>query len=1550
MKNSLFKYRIIPLMMAMLTSGYAFADLTPACSPSYNFTDAAHYIQNVTIAGTTLNHNPTYNVHNYTSVTFTLNAGDSYTGTATTIGWESAGAACDFNNDGDFDDPGEILALPMYGDYPQTNICAYSIAGQIPPTVVTGDYRFRVWCRQANGGDGNPLASPCGAYNYGSWVDYTLHVVNTAECQAPTGLTVSNIQPASADFSWTASISTPAGYMWKVVNQGDNPNVVAGVASGTVTGTSASASSLTPATNYQLYVQSDCGGSDISLWSSAANFQTPCDGMPAAGTVNSTQASVCPNTSFTLSLTGASAAATGISFHWQSSATGTAPWTDITGTTASINISSQSQATYYRAYVACSGSGLADTSDAFLVAQNPGSECYCIPPPTTSTSGDIITNVNFAGINNTSGTTGAPNGYANYTETVTAAEVLPTSTYPISVSVSNGGTEFVSVWIDYNHDGSFDVSEYKFLGSGNNTTISSSITIPADAIPGYTRMRVRVKYASEVGSGNSCTSPFTYGETEDYSVYIIALDTCDDTPVPGNTLATTTSFCVTGSTTLTLENNYLSYSGIQRQWQKSTDEGVTWLDISSATAYNYTTPAITTTTQYRCRVICTTGADTAYSTPITLSVHPLPVVTVSPTTATFCSSAPVALTASGADTYTWSPSTGLDATTGVIVNASPAALTTYTVTGTDINGCVSTAVANIGPITDIQLTGSIIYSGACEAGNPITVSTDPVTTPSGSMEYQFTDDLDNVLQAWSASTDFTTTPSTDGTYTYKIYGRNTDCPGDVTSTPAEVVAVIGFTGNITVTDATCSGDDDGSITVSEVTGPGLGGTGLTWYSNDFSSATLNPSQAALYGVASIGSGQLTLNVNVGGLRGAFGIFNPEAVDPLSIHVSFDLTVSSAFGADGMSWNYGNDAVFNAANGNPEVGATSKLAIGFDSYTNEGNTRGIYLIYNGGWIGTATNPTPTTSGVLAYSNNMSWAGTTKNIVIDITEDGLLTLTVGGVVIFNNIQLPPDYVNANKSNWKQLFDARTGGVSELHAIDNVNITYSSLVYNYGISEGGSGSLPSAWQTSGTFNNLAPDNSYDVWVANPADPTVCNKFLGTYTIDAPLHIMPSAAYTSGQQTCNVDDATLTVQVNTAGIYDVQYSVDGGVSETQSGIASINDGSGEFIVVGNLAPGAYTNIKVIDPVTPCNSNTLSGPIVLDSLVAGIASSTSSENLNQAANATLTYSNDDCEKIATVTSTAELGAVTANVTLNPVLFNIEGAPYVGRYYEITPTTNTNQPATITLYFNQSDLEAYNTAINDMVSDTAYEAIDPSAANLLITAFHGLSSSGTTGPDGQFDTTGHDVITPGSITNTSGYWEVTFTSPNGFSGFFAHTAISTITPITLGDISAHNKGAVNMVNWNTRNEEDGDHFEIERSQDGKHFNVIGSMSVNGIPSDYTFEDAAPFSGENYYRLQLVNTNGRKLQSKVVSAFVKDGSFRINIYPNPVRDLLTVKVSGGIMDGNGVITLMDATGRKIKDIPVESAVTNIDMNGLAQGMYLLKYQDTAFTEIIKVNKQ
>ncbi|MBK9761056.1 MAG: hypothetical protein IPO90_14055 [Flavobacteriales bacterium] len=75
----------------------------------------------------------------------------------------------------------------------------------------------------------------------------------------------------------------------------------------------------------------------------------------------------------------------------------------------------------------------------------------------------------------------------------------------------------------------------------------------------------------------------------------------------------------------------------------------------------------------------------------------LPVVAVLPTSSNYCTGYPaVALAASGADTYAWLPALGLDATNVANVNASPAATTTYTVTGTTTaTGCTNTATSAI---------------------------------------------------------------------------------------------------------------------------------------------------------------------------------------------------------------------------------------------------------------------------------------------------------------------------------------------------------------------------------------------------------------------------------------------------------------------------------------------------------------------------------------------------------------------------------------------------------------------------------------------------------------------------------------------------------------------------------------------------------------------------------------------------------------------------------------------------------------------------------------
>jgi trimeric autotransporter adhesin len=140
----------------------------------------------------------------------------------------------------------------------------------------------------------------------------------------------------------------------------------------------------------------------------------------------------------------------------------------------------------------------------------------------------------------------------------------------------------------------------------------------------------------------------------------------------------------------------------------------TWSPASglSATTGADVTASPTVTTIYT--VTGTTGSCSNTST-VTVTVNPLPVISVSTApTSTICIGGNTTLTASGAGTYVWAPASTLSSSAGTSVVASPTVALTYTVSGTDGNGCVNTAISAIlvSPLpTVVSTTGNTVCSG-----------------------------------------------------------------------------------------------------------------------------------------------------------------------------------------------------------------------------------------------------------------------------------------------------------------------------------------------------------------------------------------------------------------------------------------------------------------------------------------------------------------------------------------------------------------------------------------------------------------------------------------------------------------------------------------------------------------------------------------------------------------------------------------------------------------------------------------------------------------------
>jgi gliding motility-associated-like protein len=119
---------------------------------------------------------------------------------------------------------------------------------------------------------------------------------------------------------------------------------------------------------------------------------------------------------------------------------------------------------------------------------------------------------------------------------------------------------------------------------------------------------------------------------------------------------------------------------------------------SPASGLNQTTGTTVTSSPTSTTTYTITGTDTngcSNTISNTVAVNPLPTLSATPSSATLCIGDSVTLNINGASTYTWSPSAGLNQSTGSQVKASPMATTTYTITGTNANGCTNTQTISV---------------------------------------------------------------------------------------------------------------------------------------------------------------------------------------------------------------------------------------------------------------------------------------------------------------------------------------------------------------------------------------------------------------------------------------------------------------------------------------------------------------------------------------------------------------------------------------------------------------------------------------------------------------------------------------------------------------------------------------------------------------------------------------------------------------------------------------------------------------------------------------
>lgn len=180
-----------------------------------------------------------------------------------------------------------------------------------------------------------------------------------------------------------------------------------------------------------------------------------------------------------------------------------------------------------------------------------------------------------------------------------------------------------------------------------------------------------------------------------------------------------------------------------------------------------------------------------------------------------------------------------------------------------------------------------------------------------------------------------------------------------------------------------------------------------------------------------------------------------------------------------------------------------------------------------------------------------------------------------------------------------------------------------------------------------------------------------------------------------------------------------------------------------------------------------------------------------------------------------------------------------------------------------------------------------------------------------------------------------------------------VLPFSVTSFTAEKKNGGVKLNWESNSEIATSHFIVEHGTDGSNFTDLQRVEAAGNSSSvkhYTATDAKPIYGTNFYRLKMVDLDGKFTYSNIVAIKISNENYSVSVFPNPVQNEIRVQIPPA-GKGDCVIQIQDISGKLIrqKTVQLNNALlsTTINVEDLAKGVYLLvvQYGDTKETQKI-----
>lgn len=195
-----------------------------------------------------------------------------------------------------------------------------------------------------------------------------------------------------------------------------------------------------------------------------------------------------------------------------------------------------------------------------------------------------------------------------------------------------------------------------------------------------------------------------------------------------------------------------------------------------------------------------------------------------------------------------------------------------------------------------------------------------------------------------------------------------------------------------------------------------------------------------------------------------------------------------------------------------------------------------------------------------------------------------------------------------------------------------------------------------------------------------------------------------------------------------------------------------------------------------------------------------------------------------------------------------------------------------------------------------------------------------------------------------------------FSPFVLGPESSTL-PVTFLYTRANRVDAGAKLIWATGTELNASHFEVERSTDGKNWQMLSTINASGNSNSklaYEYLDiTASNTQTTYYRLRQVDYDGKFMYSPtaILLASGSETALKVEFYPNPAKDNLHI-IADGIV-GEATLQIVNTLGQVVleENLSANGTLTQtLDVSKLLKGTYMLKLQSDGSQTIKRFIKQ